>query len=141
MLLVWTHVASSVWDGGVVERISYVERPNHPFFNFLRAGSLVVVSLRCEIGEIQAVRAVMEQGCCRSGMCDAESDCVFCVFEPCARIPWFWGLNNNNLVKSLHFPQALTGLLTRLLPGSRARQQARKDLRCESAKTLAKTLA
>jgi hypothetical protein len=59
----------------------------------------------------------------RSGMCDAESDCVFCVFKPCARIPWFWGLNNNNLVKSLHFPQALTGLL----PGSRAREQARKD--------------
>jgi hypothetical protein len=58
----------------------------------------------------------------RSGMCDAESDCVFCVFKPCARIPWFWGLNNNNLVKSLHFPQALTGLL----PGSRAREPARK---------------
>jgi hypothetical protein len=38
----------------------------------------------------------------RSGMCDAESDCaVFYVFKPCARIPWFWGLNNNNLVKSL----------------------------------------
>jgi hypothetical protein len=36
----------------------------------------------------------------------------------CARIPWFWELNNNNLVKSLHFPQALTGLL----PGSRARE-------------------
>jgi hypothetical protein len=36
-------------------------------------------------------------------------------------IPWFWGLSNN-LVKSLHFPQALT----RLLPGSRAREQAGK---------------
>jgi hypothetical protein len=48
---------------------------------------------------------------------------VFCVFKPCARIPWFWGLNNNdNLVKSLHFPQALTGLL----PESRAREQGRK---------------
>jgi hypothetical protein len=61
----------------------------------------------------------------RSGMCDAESDCaVFCVFKPYARILWFWGLNNNNLVKSLHFPQALTGLL----PGSRAREQVRKEL-------------
>jgi hypothetical protein len=60
----------------------------------------------------------------RSGMCDVESDCaVFYVFKPCARILWFWGLNNNNLVKSLHFPQALTGLL----PGSCAREQARKD--------------
>jgi hypothetical protein len=58
-------------------------------------------------------------------MCDAESesDCVLCVFKPCARIPWFWGLNNNNLVKLLQLPQALTGLL----PGSRAREQARKE--------------
>jgi hypothetical protein len=48
---------------------------------------------------------------------------VFCVFKPCERIPWFWGLNNNNLFKSLRFPQALTGLL----PGLRAREQARKN--------------
>jgi hypothetical protein len=54
----------------------------------------------------------------RSGMCNAESDCVFCVFKHCARIPWFWRLNNNNIVEPLHFPQALTGLL----PGSRARE-------------------
>jgi hypothetical protein len=37
--------------------------------------------------------------------------------------PMVLGLANNNLVKSLRFPQAPT----RLLLGSRAREQARKD--------------